>query len=52
MVDAPCGSFLWMKLVVENITAEIEPSFKYHGIDIVESVIRKSQIKYSADHQN
>ena len=52
IIDAPCGSFHWMKHVVQNATSEIGPAFKYHGIDIVESVINKSRTIYSQVHPN
>jgi len=52
ILDAPCGSFHWMQHVVQNATAEKGPTFKYHGIDIVESVINKSKAIHSQVHPN
>ena len=46
LVDAPCGSFAWMPLLLKNITNEIS-DFKYYGVDVVESIINSSKMKYS-----
>jgi hypothetical protein len=46
MLDAPCGSMSWMPFLLENITNEI-PDFRYHGVDVVESIINSAKIKYS-----
>ena len=40
-VDAACGDFNWMKLVIPQLHVE------YYGIDIVDSVIEKNIAKYS-----
>jgi hypothetical protein len=45
-LDSPCGSLAWMPLLLNNITNEI-PDFKYHGVDVVESIINSSKIRYS-----
>ena len=42
-VDAACGDFNWMKLVVPQL------NIKYYGFDIVDSVIEKNISKYSND---
>ena len=35
----------WIHHLLTNLSAEI-PEFKYHGVDVVESVISKSVIKF------
>jgi len=42
-VDAACGDFNWMKLVVPELDVE------YYGFDIVDSVIEENIAKYSDD---
>ncbi|NCG08296.1 MAG: class I SAM-dependent methyltransferase [Verrucomicrobia bacterium] len=42
LVDAPCGDFNWMKLVVEQIDIE------YVGVDIVEDLISDNNKVYSS----
>jgi SAM-dependent methyltransferase len=42
-VDAACGDFNWMKLVVPKLNVE------YYGFDIVDSVIEENIAKYSND---
>ena len=42
-VDAPCGDFNWMKLVVPQLDIE------YYGFDIVDSVIEKNNEHYKSD---
>lgn len=46
MIDAPCGSFHWMPLVLEKIKLK-NSRFRYHGVDVVEKVILKSKLKYA-----
>jgi hypothetical protein len=46
LLDAPCGSMAWMPYLIENITHDI-PIFRYHGVDVVESIINSSKAKYS-----
>ena len=43
LIDAPCGDFNWMKLVVSEI--EIE----YYGFDIVDSLIKNNNALYRGD---
>ena len=43
-VDAPCGDFNWMKLVLPKVNVN------YIGLDIVQSVINKNKINYAADN--
>jgi hypothetical protein len=40
-VDAPCGDFNWMRLVLPEVDVE------YYGYDIVESVVSKNKEVYS-----
>jgi hypothetical protein len=46
ILDAPCGAMAWMPLLLRNLTQQIT-NFKYHGIDVVESVIDSLKIKYN-----
>lgn len=46
LVDAPCGDFNWMKLVLPNVNVD------YLGLDIVDSVIAQNKSKYSSDKIN
>jgi hypothetical protein len=43
IVDAPCGDFNWMKLVLQNVNVE------YIGLDIVDDVIYKNNSMYGSD---
>lgn len=50
MIDAPCGSFLWMSRVMQDVANNRRNDgrrFRYHGIDVVESVIERVKVKYS-----
>lgn len=40
MVDAPCGSFHWMRHVVERVE---DPAFTYAGFDVVDDVVERLQ---------
>ena len=51
ILDAPCGAMVWMPELLKNLTVS-NIFFKYHGIDIVESVITKSREKYANDFKN
>ena len=42
-VDAPCGDFNWMKLVLPKV------KINYIGLDIVDSVIEENKALYSSD---
>jgi hypothetical protein len=44
MVDAPCGDFNWMKLVLPNLNID------YIGLDIVESLIVSNNQRYMKDN--
>jgi hypothetical protein len=46
LLDAPCGSFLWMEHLMKNVSKEI-PGFKYHGLDIVGPVIGNLTLKFA-----
>lgn len=43
-VDAPCGDFNWMKLVLPHL------DINYIGLDIVDSVIEKNKVIHAADN--
>lgn len=43
LVDAPCGDFNWMRLVLPEL------GVRYHGIDIVAPVIAQNRARYAAD---
>ena len=45
-VDAPCGDFNWMKLVLPYLDVS------YLGLDIVEGVIKKNKSLYSSERIN
>jgi hypothetical protein len=45
-VDAPCGDFNWMKLVLPKV------DINYIGLDIVENVIEKNKITYATNNIN
>ena len=45
-VDAPCGDYNWMKIVVPQV------DFNYIGIDIVDSVINKNKLQYGSSKVN
>ena len=50
MLDAPCGSFIWMPLMLRNVSEDFKTRgkrFRYHGVDVVESIIKASKEKYS-----
>ena len=47
MLDAPCGSMSWMPVLLRNLSQITNKRFRYHGIDVVETIVRKSQIKYA-----
>ena len=49
MIDAPCGSFLWMSRVMQDVAKNRNSGrrFRYHGIDVVESVIERVKRKYA-----
>ena len=50
MLDAPCGSFLWMPLMLRNVSEDFKSRgkrFRYHGVDVVESLITNAKQKYS-----
>lgn len=47
MLDAPCGSFHWMPLLLKNISENLNGKhFRYHGVDVVEKLIHSARIKY------
>lgn len=46
LVDAPCGDFNWMRLVLPELDVE------YYGCDIVQSVISKNTGRYGAKNLN
>jgi hypothetical protein len=45
MLDAPCGSGLWMEHLLKNITL-IQRNFRYLGVDIVDTLIDELNIKF------
>lgn len=49
MVDGPCGSFHWMRLVVAAALSKY-PDFKYTGYDVVESKIKKLEAEFSGNN--
>ena len=51
ILDSPCGAMVWMPELLKNLTAT-NRRFKYHGLDIVESVLNKSRVKYADTYKN
>ena len=47
MVDAPCGVFEWMPLLIRRVRGRIR-DFNYLGLDVVESVVRGNK-KYETN---
>lgn len=50
MLDAPSGSFLWMPLLLKNVSSQFRArneTFYYHGIDVVESLVEKARLEYA-----
>jgi hypothetical protein len=45
-VDAPCGDFNWMRLVLKDVNV------KYIGLDIVDELVRANKLNYSDQHTN
>ena len=41
----------WMPILLGNLS-KLNSNFKYHGLDIVESVINKSNLKYGRENKN
>ena len=48
VLDVPCGSSHWWPPLLASIRTFI-PCYRYHGIDIVESVISQNKKKYAGD---
>ena len=46
MVDAPCGSFHWMPMLLERLEHANETIDDYTGLDVVHSIIEASNITY------
>ena len=44
VVDVACGDFVWMPLMLEQVTSEL----KYTGCDIVDSLVEQHKIDYPA----
>jgi hypothetical protein len=49
LLDAPCGavSNSWTRQVIIQLSSDI-PCFRYHGVDVVESVIQKNTAAFAA----
>jgi hypothetical protein len=47
IVDAPCGDFYWMKLIINDLNID-----NYFGIDIVNEIINENQKKFSTSKIN
>ena len=45
MLDAPCGSFNWQPLLLNEVE-KFRPNFQYQGFDIVPSVIESNSNRY------
>jgi hypothetical protein len=47
MLDAPCGAMAWMPILLANLSNETNKTFRYHGVDVVESVVNSSRSRFS-----
>jgi hypothetical protein len=47
MLDAPCGAMTWMPLLLSNLSLETNQTFRYHGVDVVESVINATRTRFA-----
>lgn len=45
MIDAPCGSMVWMEQLLNNLT-KLNVKFKYLGIDVVDSILNEAKLKF------
>lgn len=45
MIDAPCGAMVWQKPLMNQLLVEI-PSFRYLGMDVVNSVVKRNQLQF------
>ena len=53
MLDAPCGSFHSMPQFLRNVSTDFKRQgkrFRYHGVEVVGSVIKSSKAKYSNEN--
>lgn len=48
VLDAPCGSSFWLPPLLARVRRGV-PCFQYHGVDVVESVVAASLVKYKDD---
>jgi hypothetical protein len=46
MLDAPCGAMVWIPILLRRLSVETNRTFRYHGVDIVESVVNASIQKF------
>jgi hypothetical protein len=48
LLDAPCGAAAdsWMKLLANKLRRDV-PCFRYHGVDVVEDVIRRNAANFT-----
>ena len=48
LLDAPCGAAAdsWMKLLANKLHQDV-PCFRYHGVDVVEDVIRRNAANFT-----
>jgi hypothetical protein len=46
MIDAPCGAMAWMPILLKRLSNETNRTFRYFGVDVVESVVNKSIGKF------
>ena len=47
MIDAPCGSMVWMPYLLTNLSVKYDKKFRFYGVDIVESIINASIIHFA-----
>lgn len=51
MLDAACGSFNWQPLFLGEVEQQ-RPNFRYHGVDIVPSVVESNARRWNAAKTN
>ena len=48
LVDIPCGAATWQDVLVKDLL-ELKPNFRYHGMEIVKSLVDASNQRWKGD---
>lgn len=48
LLDAPCGAMVWTRGFLEE-RHRLDPDFRYHGVDVVESVVQENIRTFDPD---